>query len=299
MSAGARRCLPALALFAWAIAASGAAPALQTAPEPPGTVRRVLFRGVTHVRVVRREPRPLVINVLLVDLREPGVRLVVTRPDREYAACVRGRTVSQFMREQRVQAAVNASNFAAAGPAPRRAGDTQLLAPDGTWAVNGRVYARGSDAKWPPVTIGRGNRVAFGAPVGRIETVLPAKGTMLRGGIPCVGDAPVNRALHPRTAIATDRTGRVLVVIVVDGRQPGVSEGVTVAELAAIAAEFGAADGVNMDGGGSSAMVAEGAGGASVALNVPIDRNMPGAERPVATHLGIRARRVPRAPGGP
>ena len=43
--------------------------------------------------------------------------------------------------------------------------------------------------------------------------------------------AGANAALHPRTALGTDREGQNLWMVVVDGPQPGYSEGMTTAEL--------------------------------------------------------------------
>jgi len=55
-----------------------------------------------------------------------------------------------------------------------------------------------------------------------------------------------------------DARGRLLLVTV-DGRQPGVSEGVTLVEGARLMRSLGAVDALNLDGGGSSAMVVAGA----------------------------------------
>ncbi len=62
---------------------------------------------------------------------------------------------------------------------------------------------------------------------------------------------------HPRTAIAKLRDGRVLLATV-DGRQIGVSAGMTLEELAQMLLEYGATDAVNLDGGGSTTMVVGG-----------------------------------------
>jgi exopolysaccharide biosynthesis protein len=51
--------------------------------------------------------------------------------------------------------------------------------------------------------------------------------------------------------------------------------------------DLGAYYAMNLDGGGSSTMVIEGANGEPVILNSPIDSRIPGRERPVANHLGI------------
>ncbi len=62
---------------------------------------------------------------------------------------------------------------------------------------------------------------------------------------------------HPRTAVAKLRDGRFL-MITVDGRQPGVSEGMTLQELAEYVITLGAIDAINLDGGGSTTMYLDG-----------------------------------------
>lgn len=91
----------------------------------------------------------------------------------------------------------------------------------------------------------------------------------------------------PRTAIGLNKNGRWLIFMVVDGRQAGYSEGVTFPELAELLISYGVYTGVNMDGGGSSAMVIKGIDGSARILNSPIDQNIPGKERAVANHLGL------------
>jgi hypothetical protein len=68
--------------------------------------------------------------------------------------------------------------------------------------------------------------------------------------------------VHPRTAAGRTGDGKLL-VLVIDGRQPE-SKGVTLEELAAIMRDLGAVDALNLDGGGSSALVVHG-----VLLNRP------------------------------
>lgn len=62
---------------------------------------------------------------------------------------------------------------------------------------------------------------------------------------------------HPRTAIATLGDGHVL-LLVVDGRQPALSIGMSLDELARFLVELGAVEAINMDGGGSTTMVVQG-----------------------------------------
>lgn len=59
--------------------------------------------------------------------------------------------------------------------------------------------------------------------------------------------------VHPRTAVGRKADGTLL-LLVVDGRQPE-SRGVDLAELAQIMHGLGAVEAINLDGGGSSALV--------------------------------------------
>jgi len=61
---------------------------------------------------------------------------------------------------------------------------------------------------------------------------------------------------HPRTAVGWD--AQRLLLVVVDGRQPPWSDGMTLSELAAFFIRLGATDAINLDGGGSSALVIRG-----------------------------------------
>lgn len=60
--------------------------------------------------------------------------------------------------------------------------------------------------------------------------------------------------LHPRTGFGLCEEKRYLYVLVVDGRQPA-SQGATVREVGEWLRRYGALDGINMDGGGSTTLV--------------------------------------------
>jgi exopolysaccharide biosynthesis protein len=62
------------------------------------------------------------------------------------------------------------------------------------------------------------------------------------------------RSRAPRT-VAGVRADGTLLLVVFDGRRPGVSEGVTLPEAAGVLLSLGAVDAMNLDGGGSSTMV--------------------------------------------
>ncbi|MBD3275102.1 MAG: hypothetical protein GF372_07315 [Candidatus Marinimicrobia bacterium] len=60
---------------------------------------------------------------------------------------------------------------------------------------------------------------------------------------------------HPRTAIGISKDERNLLLLVVDGRQPGYSMGMSLSEVSLFLKEIGAYHAYNLDGGGSTTMV--------------------------------------------
>jgi exopolysaccharide biosynthesis protein len=82
---------------------------------------------------------------------------------------------------------------------------------------------------------------------------------------------------HARTMAGIDRRGRLLLVTA-DG-VPGVSEGLTLSEEAALMRSLGAVDAMNLDGGGSTSFVVNGQ-----TINHPSDATGP---RPVGDSVQI------------
>ena len=66
-------------------------------------------------------------------------------------------------------------------------------------------------------------------------------------------DASFNATRHPRSLIGKDADGGVWMVVV-DGRFPGEAEGMSIAELTALAGRLGLVEALNLDGGGSSTL---------------------------------------------
>lgn len=62
---------------------------------------------------------------------------------------------------------------------------------------------------------------------------------------------------HPRTAMGYTKDGK-LIVLAVEGRNPGKAEGATLTELAEIFVAFGCYEALNLDGGGSSCLLLNG-----------------------------------------
>ncbi|GAB2865877.1 phosphodiester glycosidase family protein [Actinoallomurus bryophytorum] len=83
---------------------------------------------------------------------------------------------------------------------------------------------------------------------------------------------------QPRTLAGTDSRGRLLLVTI-DGREPGISEGATLQEAAELMRGLGAVNALNLDGGGSTAMAVNGA-----LVNKPSDTT---GERPVGDTVQV------------
>ena len=92
---------------------------------------------------------------------------------------------------------------------------------------------------------------------------------------------------HPRSAVGFSRDSATLYLVAVDGRQE-TSAGATLEELATILRDLGAHDALNLDGGGSTALVVRGA-----LANVPSDS---AGERPVGNVIAVTRRLSGSAP---
>jgi len=139
------------------------------------------------------------------------------------------------------------------------------------------IDVRCNASKWNAIDF------AFGAPWSLLEngvvSTFPA------------GD-PNYRNVNPRTAAGVKADG-TLVLLTVDGRQPGVSEGMTATNLAQMMKENGCVDAVCLDGGGSTTMVIKKPGEELEIVNKYSDAN----ERPVANALFAVRKIMPPVPG--
>lgn len=86
---------------------------------------------------------------------------------------------------------------------------------------------------------------------------------------------------HPRSGVGFSRDSTTLFLVTVDGRQES-SSGMSLAEFAALMLRLGVYEGLNLDGGGSTAMVVNGG-----LVNVPSDKDRAGqySERAVGNAL--------------
>ncbi|NOH04241.1 MAG: SH3 domain-containing protein [Chloroflexi bacterium] len=258
-----------------------------TTASRPASITQNLFAGVTYLRKDLTAPRQVVVHVLAVDLQTLKMEFLVTpSPNNTDILCTR--TTSQFLEEFKLHAAINGGYFSYLDPSY----DPATLCPNGGDPVRisdyaasrGRIYSPKKTIQ-PVVHIAQKNQVTFNKEPGRVFNAVAGDRMVVQDGVVVKNLAA--QAPNPRTAIGLSRNGRWLTLMVVDGRQPGYSEGVTFPELAELLISYGVHTGANMDGGGSSAMVIRGFDGKARVLNSPVDMGRPGRERRVGNHLGL------------
>ena len=160
------------------------------------------------------------------------------------------------------------------------------------------ISASGSARDWALKNLRSGARVQLKLNLAPTETEMSTQwkqATSIIGGGPQLiknGRVEISNAAekilpsfvsdgHPRTAIAKLKSGQILLVTV-DGRQPGESVGMSLNMLADLLIEFGAVEAINLDGGGSTTMVIR-----NKLVNKPSDTT---GERPVSDAILIYPR---------
>jgi hypothetical protein len=232
-----------------------------------------------------------------VDLTAPGIGFTTTPPSGSLETT--SQTTSQFLLSSGTQVAVNANFFSTVAAT---AGPETLL---GLAISNGTVVspqAFGSDDAAASLLLSHTNQA----------TVYPAGNTginlanvfnavsgnqIVTNGVDSSSMTPTGAphdpfGLDPRTGVGVSQNGQYLYLIAVDGRQTGYSTGITTSDEAALMLDLGIYNGLNLDGGGSTALVeSDGSGGALL-----IDRpsgSFGVVERYDGNNLGVYADPIP------
>ena len=257
---------------------------------PPQTnSEQKLFKGIVYKRNFGLTARPTVVHVLTIDLSVAGVKALVTPPQViGKNNSTSARTTSEFLREFKLQLAVNANYFH-----PFRENTPWDYYPhsgDITYAVgqaisNGKVYSK-ADKNWGVLCVSQQNRIQILDPGNCPNNTLQGiagSDVFVKEGESVKSESKQDKP-YPRVAVASNKQGNILWLIVVDGKQPLYSEGVTIAELTDIVQSLGAYTALNLDGGGSTTLVITKYGKPKL-LNSPFHTKLPMRERPVANHL--------------
>jgi exopolysaccharide biosynthesis protein len=254
------------------------------------------YPGLIYHSETRKDPAMRLFWVEI-DLADPHVSLRVSPggpdPDGEGRFQTTLMPTSAIAQRERFDLAVNGDFFQAqkqeggfAIPGSYRANQWALV--EGAAVTDGKAWSKSLKPR-PALVVRQGGKVGIeqvGVPEADLQQVISGAPMLVVKGKAVKNESP---AKHPRTALGVDEKGSRLVILVVDGRNPGVSEGMTLAELAGEFVRMGCYTALNLDGGGSTSMVMREPNAESwKILNRPSD----GKERPVANVLGVRINRL-------
>lgn len=248
------------------------------------------YPGITYVQETRQDP-PMRLFIAQVDLADPKVRVDVAPggpdPDGPGEWETTLTVPSKVAARERFDLAVNGDFFSVLRPASQA---TQPAYRPEVWAgvigpavTDGKVWSV-AKRKTPCLVVRKNGRVSIemiDKPPADAAEVIAGNVMLVEKGKPVAHE---NKDKHPRTVVGLNKKDTKLTILVVDGRQRGVSIGMSYEELAKEMIRLGCHTAVNLDGGGSSVMVMrDPETNEYKILNKPSD----GRERPVANVLGI------------
>ena len=254
------------------------------------------YPGISYHSETRKDPAMKLFWVEI-DISDPHVSLRVSAggpdPDGEGKFQTTLMATSAIAQRERFALAVNGDFFQAkknegviAIPGYRA---NQWALVEGPAVTDSKIWSK-SLKPHPALVVRQGGKVAIeqvSVPEADLQQVISGMPMLVAKGKAIKNETPPR---HPRTAVGVDEKGTKLVILVVDGRNPGVSEGMTLAELAEEFVKLGCWSAMNLDGGGSTSMVMRDPNADNwKILNRPSD----GKERPVANVLGVRINRLP------
>ncbi|WP_367874052.1 phosphodiester glycosidase family protein [Luteolibacter sp. Populi] len=284
----------ALAAAITLLAAAGEPPSFAPlSPEKDKPAWQPLYQGIDYRLDELSKPRVLRIHTARIDTRAKGLTFFATPDNGDAPGEVNGRRTATFLKEFDLELAINGTGFAPI-TAPGKPVDVLGLS-----VSDGKLVSEADLESGNPVFLitvhneARILRTPF-----KKEDLAPAH-TAMQGWYGANGmllddgeTITSTRDIHPRTAAGVSQDGRYVYLLVVDGRQPGLSEGMNLIELASWMKGLGCWDAINLDGGGSTTMVMKDPAGKPRILN-----SIPGGvQRSVANHLGVHADPLPAEP---
>lgn len=253
------------------------------------------FLGVRILSRRTTTPRPLHYHVAFIDPHAEDIEFAVTPPNGDAPRDTTRQTTRDFLDDTGAALGINAHFFSPWPPEDAYATLLGLAVSDGVayspfepgWEVGLAISEQGAAAvvRWVD-----GDESGW-LPDPDIQ-VRHAVGTNERIVTDGMNTGTWDE-LHPRTAAGVTAEGHVLWMIV-DGRQEGVSEGMSTPEVADVLISLGAVDAINLDGGGSTTLAISDP--EPQLLNVPVGYVVPGTERENGSNLGVHALPFPPDP---
>ncbi len=241
-----------------------------------------LYVGVDYARANFSKPRPLKAHALRVDLSAPGVEIFANPPSEPGSGTCAAIYAGEFLKHHHLQLALNGGPFR-----PKARWPGVPLDPVGLMISDG---LRWSDpvANLHALVITRDHRARVTQDQSDTADASQAIGghlITLRGGTNTMEILD----LQSVSVAGTSADGRILYWLIVDGRQPGWSEGLRPDESAAMIQQLGAADAIRMDEGSVVTLVKAGGWTGAEVVNRPSHPYVIGMQRPLGSLVGIRA----------
>lgn len=284
------------------LAAAGLALACATAPAATITVGSwtPIFKGVelasgSQAAVTSGEKNQQVL-CLRVDLTDPDVALLTT-PRCDCGLETAADYTSNFLQQNGLQVAINGGFYSSStGPS-----DSPLGTPENVYglAISGGTVVSAADMPaYAACLLFTSNNAAYFVPTNYpgtnttgIYTAISGNCCLLVNGVNVQAATPND--LDPRTAMGLSQDRRYLFLLTIDGRQTGWSDGADFHDTGEWLKRFGASDGINLDGGGSTTMCMADCQGNSVRLNRSSFVAAYGRERNIGHNFGVSAKPLP------
>jgi len=231
-----------------------------------------------------------------IDLRDPDIQFFTTPRNTNGTSETLGQNTSLFLKTYGLQVAVNANFYDPCCSSP----------PNSPMNVIGLSISRGVVVSAQEGTTDSANLLITSNNVPTIvANNYPPQGTnraynavsghyvVLANGVNLGFSTPEANTPNPRTAAGISQDGHYMILMTIDGRQTGWSDGAIDSETADWLIRLGSYNGVNLDGGGSTTMIMADCGGSPLQVNRPIDSGIPGRERVIANNLGVYAKPLP------
>jgi len=228
-----------------------------------------IFPGIQHAFLNTDQPRPLKINVLRIDLTRKDLGFMTAKRDPDWGKPMPDyptesiRVLRETSREFLLNARKNGIDMLAAVNAtpwtPWRSPWTHRYAAKLGLVISDGIMVDEIRPKRPSFIVTKKGEYQIRVVnkeenLSDIQLAVTGFGMILENG-KVLGVPGKKPKLAPRTGYGLSKGNHYLIVMTIDGRMNGISEGVSTYELGGWMQRYGAETALNMDGGGSTTLV--------------------------------------------